>query len=111
MGTQETIMIYRLNCWCENNAMAHIISNFGFWGPFGRGMGVAGTPAPWGLKPEQKVGPRWVLLGYLLSQNRVPKLSDPGPSPPYPSEFFLSLPRPHFNSFSNPKLYQCVFDL
>ena len=45
-------------------------------------MGVATTPAPKGLGPQNStktlahVG---VLLAHLLSQNRVPKVSDPGP--------------------------------
>ena len=48
-------------------------------------MGVATTPAPKGLAPQnptKKFVHVGVLLGHLLSQNRVPKLSDPGPPPP-----------------------------
>ena len=47
-------------------------------------MGVAATPAPKGLGPQnptKKLAHVGVLLGHLLSQNRVPKLSDPGPPP------------------------------
>ena len=49
---------------------------------FGGKMGVATTQAPKGLGPQNPtknlvhVG---VLLGHFISQNRVPKLSDPGP--------------------------------
>ena len=45
-------------------------------------MGVAATPAPKGLRPKnptKKLAHVRVLLGNLLSQNRVPKLSDTGP--------------------------------
>ena len=45
-------------------------------------MGVSTTPAPKGLGPQnptKKLAHVGVLLGHLLSQNRVPKLSDPGP--------------------------------
>ena len=45
-------------------------------------MGVAVTPAPKGMglqNPTKKLAHVGVLLGHLLSQNRVPKLSDPGP--------------------------------
>ena len=44
-------------------------------------MGVAATPAPKGLGPQnptKKLGHVGVLLGPFLSQNRVPKLLDPG---------------------------------
>ena len=44
-------------------------------------MGVATTPAPKGLGPQnptKKLAHVRVLLVHLLSQNRVPKLSDPG---------------------------------
>ena len=44
-------------------------------------MGVAVTPALKGLWPQNptnKLVYVGVLLGHLLSQNRVPKLSDPG---------------------------------
>ena len=56
--------------------------HFDFWGPFGRQMGVVATPAPKGLghqNPTKKLAHDGVLLGHLLSQNRVPKLSDPEP--------------------------------
>ena len=48
-------------------------------------MGVAATPAPKakGLGPQnstKKLAHVGVLLGHLLSQNRVPKLSDPRPT-------------------------------
>ena len=45
-------------------------------------MGVAATPAPKGPEPQnptKKLARVGVLLGHLLSQNRVLKLSDPGP--------------------------------
>ena len=45
-------------------------------------MGVATTPAPKGLglqNPTKKLAHVGVLLGHLLSQNRAPKFSDPGP--------------------------------
>ena len=47
-------------------------------------MGVAATPAPKDLGPQnptEKLAHVGVLLGHLLSQNRVPKLLDPGPPP------------------------------
>ena len=43
-------------------------------------MGVAATPAPKGLGPQnptKKLAHVGVLLGHLLSQNRVPKVSVP----------------------------------
>ena len=43
-------------------------------------MGVAATPAPKGLgprNPTKKLANIGVLLGHLISQNRVPQLSDP----------------------------------
>ena len=43
-------------------------------------MGVAATPAPWGLKPQnsaKKFAHVGVLSDHLLSQNHVPKVSDP----------------------------------
>ena len=45
---------------------------------FGGKMGVAATPAPKSLGPQNPTHVE-VLLGHLLSQNRVPKLSDPEP--------------------------------
>ena len=45
-------------------------------------MGVAATPAPKGLGPQnptKKLAHVGVLLGHLLSRNHVPKVSDPGP--------------------------------
>ena len=44
-------------------------------------MGVAATPAPKGPGPQtptKNLAHVGVLLGHLLSQNRIPKLSDPG---------------------------------
>ena len=67
-------------------------------------MGVSGTPAPWGSKPEQKVGPRWGLLIHLLSQNRVPKLSDPGPPPLN----LLNFSRPYPAPISTPSLTKII---
>ena len=40
-------------------------------------MGVAAPPAP--QNPTKKLAHAGVLLGHLLSQNRVPKLSNPEP--------------------------------
>ena len=48
-------------------------------------MGVAASPAPKGLGPQnptKKLAHVGVLLGHLLSHNRVPKVSDPGPPSP-----------------------------
>ena len=45
-------------------------------------MGVAATLAPKGMGPQdptKKLAHVGVLLGHLLSQNRVSELSDPGP--------------------------------
>ena len=47
-------------------------------------MGVAATPAPKGPGPQnltKRLAHVGVLLGNLLSQNRDPKLLDPGPPP------------------------------
>ena len=55
-----------------------------FWGLFGGKMSVAATPAPKGLgprNPTKKLAHVGVLLSNLLSQNRVPELSDPEPPP------------------------------
>ena len=48
-------------------------------------MGVAATLEPKGLGPQnptKKLTHVGVFLGHMLSQNRVPKLCDPGPPPP-----------------------------
>ena len=45
-------------------------------------MGMATMPALKGLGPQNpivKLAHVGLLLGHLLSQNRIPKLSDPGP--------------------------------
>ena len=60
----------------------HLIPDFNCWALFGRNMGVAALSAPKGLGPQnptKELAYVGVLLGHLLSQNRVPKLSDPGP--------------------------------
>ena len=47
-------------------------------------MGVAATPALKGLGPQnptKKLAHVGIILGHQLSQNRVPKHSDPGPPP------------------------------
>ena len=55
---------------------------FNFFGAlFGGKMGVAATPAHKGLglqNPTKILAHVGVLLGQLLSQNRVSELSDPG---------------------------------
>ena len=40
---------------------------------------MAATPAPEPQNPTKKLAHVKVLVGHLLSQNRVSKLSDPGP--------------------------------
>ena len=53
-----------------------------FWAITGGKKGVAATPAPRGLGPQnlnKKVAHARVLLGHLLSQNHVPKVPDLGP--------------------------------
>ena len=60
-------------------------SHFDFWALLGGKMGVVATPAPKGLglqNTTKNLAHVGVLLGHFLSQNRVPKLSDPGPLPP-----------------------------
>ena len=45
-------------------------------------MGLAATLVPKGLGPQnptKMLAHAGVLLGHLLFQNRIPKLSDPGP--------------------------------
>ena len=45
-------------------------------------MGVAATPAPKGLGPQnptKKLAYVGIFMGHLLCKNRVRKLSDPGP--------------------------------
>ena len=79
MGTQETI-IYRLLVLNQRYSTKVPISIFGAL--FGGKMGVAAMPAPKGLGPQnptKKLALVGVLLGHLLSQNRVSKLLDPRP--------------------------------
>ena len=53
-----------------------------FWRENGRGR-HAGAQGSGASRPDQKVSPRWGPFGsFFLSQNRVIKLSDPGPPPP-----------------------------
>ena len=62
--------------------LAYLISNFNFFLGGGLFGGNIAPPAPKGLgphNPTKKLAHVKVLLGHLLSQNRVPKLSDPGP--------------------------------
>ena len=58
------------------------VSYFDFWALNGGKKGVTATPASKGLGPQnptKKLAHVEVLLGHLLSQNYVPKVSDLGP--------------------------------
>ena len=71
-----------INCWYEINVML-LRFRFIFLWPFL--VGKWAWPQCWCLRvcsliSQPKSWPKsWVLLGHLLSQNRVPKLYDPGP--------------------------------
>ena len=77
---------YYLSIASVKSMLWHLISCFDFGAfLFGGKMGVAAKPAPKGLGPQyptKKLAHVGVLLGHLLSQNHVPKLSDPGPPAP-----------------------------
>ena len=53
--------------------LRHLVSDFDFWGPFGPFWRENGRQ-----NPTKNLAHVVVLLGHFLSQNRVPKLSDPG---------------------------------
>ena len=79
MGTQGTI-IYRLLL--RNQCFGLYLPISIFWVLFGGKMGVAATPAPLGLGPQnptKKLAHVGVLLGQLLSQNKVSKIYRLGP--------------------------------
>ena len=89
VGTQGTI-IYRM---VRKNQYQHLYFGIStFWRENVRGRHAV-TFRFWGSKVCQKVGPRWVLSGHKLSQNRLPKISDPGFPPPPPLNGIFSIMR------------------
>ena len=85
MGTQGTI-IYRLLL--RNQCFGLYLPISIFWVLFGGKMGVAATLAPLGLGPQnptKKLAHVGVLLGQLLSQNKVSKIYRLGPPPLKPT--------------------------